>query len=96
MDLKTIVERLNKLKPIIQKEYAVKGIGVFGSYLKGEHKGKSDLDILVDFYYPIGLLKFVDLKIKLSHLPGIKVDLVMKSALKPRIGKRILNEVRYV
>ncbi|RPJ70629.1 MAG: DNA polymerase III subunit beta, partial [Alphaproteobacteria bacterium] len=26
-------------------------------------------------------------------LLGVKVDLVMKSALKPNIGKRILNEV---
>ena len=29
----------------------------------------------------------------MSDLLGVKVDLVMKSALKPNIGKRILNEV---
>ena len=29
----------------------------------------------------------------LSQLLGVRVDLVMKSALKPRIGKRVLSEV---
>jgi hypothetical protein len=29
----------------------------------------------------------------LSDMLGIKVDLVMKDALKPRIGKQILKEV---
>jgi predicted nucleotidyltransferase len=31
----------------------------------------------------------------LSDLLGVKVDLVEKSALKPRIGKHILKEVIY-
>jgi len=42
------------------------------------------------------LIKFVELEEYLSELLGIKVDLVMKSALKPRIGKRILKEVVYL
>jgi len=42
------------------------------------------------------LIKFVELEEYLSDLLGRKVDLVMKSALKPRIGKRILKEVVYL
>jgi len=38
----------------------------------------------------------VDLKLRLSEALGVEVDLVMKSALKPRIGKRILQEVLMV
>ncbi len=41
----------------------------------------------------IGLLKFVNMENCLSELTGVKVDLVEKSALKPRIGKHILKEV---
>jgi predicted nucleotidyltransferase len=41
----------------------------------------------------IGLLKFVNLENYLSDLTGVKVDLVEKSALKPRIGKNILREI---
>jgi len=44
----------------------------------------------------ISLLEFVELEDYLSDLLGVKVDLVEKSALRPRIGKRILNEVVYI
>ena len=71
-------------------------MGIFGSFLKGEQNQDSDLDILVDFEKPIGLLKFIKLENDLSKILGIKVDLVMKKALKPNIGKRILEEIRYV
>ncbi|MDR0723934.1 MAG: nucleotidyltransferase family protein [Endomicrobium sp.] len=71
-------------------------MGIFGSYSKGQQNIKSDLDILVEFSKPIGLLDYVSLEEKLSVYTGKKVDLVMKSALKPKIGKRILKEVIYV
>ena len=80
----------------LRKGYSVKEIGIFGSYLKGEQKEASDLDILVEFEKPIGLLNFVRLKNYLSDLFGVNVDLVMKKALKPGIGQRILSEVQYV
>lgn len=73
--------------------YKVSQIGIFGSYIRGEQRGKSDLDILIEFEDSISLLKFVELENYLSEIIGVKVDLVMKSALKPRIGKHILREV---
>lgn len=91
--LDILKEKLRALKPFLQEEYGVSEIGIFGSFARGEVTPESDLDILVDFERPIGLLKFVDLKLTLSDLLGVEVDLVMKSALKPRIGKRILQEV---
>ncbi|RZB32667.1 MAG: hypothetical protein AEth_00345 [Candidatus Argoarchaeum ethanivorans] len=42
------------------------------------------------------LITFVELEEYLSDLLGVKVDLVMKSALKPRIGKHILKEAVYI
>jgi predicted nucleotidyltransferase len=54
------------------------------------------VDILVEFERPIGLIEFVGLKNHLSDLLGVEVDLVMKKALKARIGQRILSEVLYV
>lgn len=82
----------------LKEKYGIKEIGVFGSYVRGEQKKDSDLDILVEFYphAEIDLIKFVELEEYLSKLLGIKVDLVMKSALKPRIGKRVLEEVVYI
>jgi predicted nucleotidyltransferase len=71
----------------------VKNLGVFGSYSTGRQTEKSDLDILVEFSKPMGLLFYITLEEKLSKYTGKKVDLVMKSALKLKIGERILNEV---
>ena len=42
-----------------------------------------------------GLFKFLELEERLKTILKVKVDLVMKSALKPQIGKRILSEVVY-
>lgn len=93
LTLDFLTDKLRALKPFLRTEYGVSEIGIFGSFVRGEESPESDLDILVDFERPIGLLKFVGLKLTLSELLGVKVDLVMKSALRPRIGRRILQEV---
>lgn len=64
--------------------------------MRKEQTEISDIDILVEFEKPIGLLEFVRVKNYLSDLLDMNVDLVMKRALKPRIGQHILSEVVYV
>jgi len=89
---------LKKHEKELKEKYGIKEIGIFGSYLRGEAKEESDLDILVEFKpdAKISLLEFVKLENYLSDLLEVKVDLVEKSALKPRIGKQILSEVIYL
>ncbi len=96
--LDEIKKILKKHEKELKEKYGVKEIGIFGSLVRGEAKKESDLDILVEFKpdAKISLLDFVELENYLSDLLGVKVDLVEKSALKPRIGKRILNEVVYI
>ena len=77
----------------MEKQFKVKEIGIFGSYVRGEQEDKSDMDILVEFREPVGFFTFLDLEEYLTELLGIKVDLVSKKALKPRIGKYILQEM---
>lgn len=85
--------KLREILPTLRERFKVKSIGVFGSFVRGKQKKGSDLDVLVEFDEVIGLLKFVEMENYLSGVLGVKVDLVMKDALKPRIGKRILEEV---
>lgn len=92
-NLEEIKKKIEELKPLIKERFKVKSIGIFGSYIRGEEKEKSDLDILIEFEEPISLLKFIELENYLSDSIGVKVDLVEKSTLKPRIGKHILEEV---
>jgi predicted nucleotidyltransferase len=97
------MKRVNEIKKILQdhkatlkEEYGVIEIGLFGSYIKGNQKKTSDVDILVEFEKAIDLFTFVHLKNHLSDLLGVNVDLVTKKALKPEIGKRILSETVYI
>ncbi len=87
---------LSRNKKELRDKYSVKDIGVFGSRLRGANIEGSDIDILVEFEESPGYFKFLDLEEYLSKLLEMKVDLVVKSALKPRIGKRILEEVEYI
>lgn len=91
--LENLIKILQTHKPELNKKYGVSDIGIFGSYVKNEQNDNSDVDIIVDFNKTIDLLTFVNLKNYLSALLGINVDLVMKKALKPKIGQRILDEV---
>lgn len=94
--LAEITKILTDLRAELQREFGVVSIGVFGSYVRGEEAGASDLDILVEFERPVGFFKFLEMEERLQDLLGVRVDLVSKKALKPAIGKRILEEVVYV
>ena len=91
--LEEIRESVRAHLPELEKRFGVIYLGIFGSWARGESRAGSDLDILVDFDDPPGLFGFIDLQERLAEIAGVKVDLVMKSALKPRIGERILKEV---
>ncbi|MBI3537212.1 MAG: nucleotidyltransferase family protein [Chloroflexi bacterium] len=85
---------LRKDLPTIRARYKVKSLGLFGSFIRGEQRKRSDLDILVEFDDPnLSLIKFIEMENHLTDLLGVKVDLVEKTRLKPRIGERILQEV---
>lgn len=96
--LEEIKKKLKELEPLLREKFKVKRIGVFGSYLRGEEKKTSDIDILVEFEETadLSLLDFINLEGYLSKELGISVDLVEKTALKPRIGKHILEEVVHI
>ncbi|MDI6917057.1 MAG: nucleotidyltransferase family protein [Thermoplasmatales archaeon] len=93
--LEEIKEILKENEAILRERFNVKEIGIFGSYVRDEQKGKSDLDILVEFEAPVSLFEFMDMEEYLKKTLGVNVDLVSKKALKPRIGKHILEEVVY-
>ena|SRR5712692_1678016 len=84
---------LRKHLPELQERYGVRSLGIFGSFVRGEQRQRGDLDVLVEFDRAPTLFGFIDLRDYLTDLLGVKVDLVMKSALKPAIGRHILAEV---
>ena len=95
-NLKEIITIINNNKTDLITKYKISEIGVFGSYVKNNQNKNSDVDILVDFSEPITFFKFLELEEYLENILQIKVDLVSKKALKPYIGKYILQETAYI
>ena len=93
-DINALRHSLQQELPLLRERYGVDSLGVFGSYVRGEAGPESDLDLLVRFRHTPGLIRFVELENHLSDLLGVKVDLVMAEALKPKIGERVLAEVQ--
>jgi predicted nucleotidyltransferase len=90
--LEKFLEILHEQIPLLAERYSVEKLEVFGSYVRSEQKNDSDLDILVTFKEVPSLLTFIAIENYLSDLLGVKVDLVMKDSLKPKIGQQILRE----
>ena len=93
MDRKQITLIIKRHLPDLKREFSVRSLGLFGSYARDDAGKRSDVDILVEFDVVPGLFEFIELENRLGELLGKKVDLVMKDALKPAIGKFILEEV---
>ena len=80
----------------IEQKYGVKEIGIFGSYARGDTTETSDVDILVEFRKPVGLLKIMNLQNYLSDILGIKVDIVVKESIREELKDNILKEAIYL
>lgn len=90
-----IINKLRELKPVLKKDFAVKQIGLFGSFSQNLQTDKSDIDLLIELDRPIGW-KFFSLEIYLEKILGRKIDLVTKNALKSQLRDSILQQVNYI
>ena len=84
---------LQEHMPELEREYGVASLALFGSYIRGEEREDSDLDVLVDLNRPMGMLAFIALGDYLSQLVDKRVDLTTtRSASERRSGRHILQE----
>ena len=90
--MKSDIDVIKKKALPILKEAGVTRSSIFGSYVRGEAKKTSDIDILVDFPRGKGLFEFVGLQQKLEEALGKKVDLGEFSTIKPRIKDNVLSQ----
>lgn len=90
-----ILQKLSDLKPYLFEEYAVKKIGLFGSFADDTYTEESDIDILVELKHPIGW-KFFTLEQYLQDVFHRKIDLVTPNALKEHTKDQIFSQVNFV
>jgi hypothetical protein len=86
---------LKNNKKHMREKFFVKKIGIFGSYSRKEETVHSDIDILVEFFEPVGW-EFYDLKEFLEEVLEKKIDLVTENGLRLQMRDNILNEVIYI
>jgi predicted nucleotidyltransferase len=94
--IERIKEMLKSLEELVRKEYKAEIIGLFGSYVRGEQKEKSDIDILVKFQEGATLLDFGGLAVFLKEILGLKVDVVPVDAVREEIKEEIFREAIYL
>lgn len=97
MNMGEIIERIKNHEKEIKNNFKVKEIGIFGSYVRGGQTLQSDVDILVDIEAEGKTFdNYMNLKYYLENLLNLKVDLIMKGAIKERLRPYILEDVVYV
>ncbi len=96
LDIAKIRTILSDHRQELESGYGIEKIGLFGSYVRGQARPDSDVDIMVHFRQKIGFFRFLELEEHLGEWLHATVDLVSRDALKPRIGRNILSEVVWI
>lgn len=89
---KNELEKLKSQIAEVLKDKGIKRAGIFGSFVRGEQKKGSDIDILILPPRDMSLLGFVEIKLKLEYELGRKIDLVSYRGIHPYLKKHILKE----
>ncbi|MDM7920815.1 MAG: nucleotidyltransferase family protein [Pyrinomonadaceae bacterium] len=90
MDIAALKEKVRA----ICEESDLAMLGVFGSVARGDDRPDSDVDIIVRFRNPVGLLEMIRLEDRLRETIGRPVDLGTEGSLHPLIRKDVLNDLK--
>ena len=91
----TYKTKLLQQKQQLLQQYPIKSLGFFGSVVRDDFTNNSDIDMIVEFYRPVGI-EFIELANRLEKILGRKVDLVSRKGLRASSFEFIENEIQYV
>ncbi len=92
-NLSEIIEILRDHREELRIKYKIEEIKIFGSYVRGEQKESSDIDLIVKFREIPTLIEFVRIQEELERILGIKVDLLTEESISPFIKPYIKDVV---
>jgi predicted nucleotidyltransferase len=75
--------------PLLREQLDVKELALFGSVARNENTPSSDIDVLVTFVHRPTFDHFIGLKLHLEELLAAKVDLGIRSDIRPELKKYI-------
>ncbi len=96
LDSGKIIDILTEKRDIV-KNFGVRRVGIFGSYIRGEQRDVSDVDLLVEFSEGKKTYRnFYEFTEFMQGLLGKKVDVITPESLSPYIAPYIRKEIKYV
>lgn len=94
-----VIDALRAFKLKYQRDLHISKIGLFGSYVRGEQRSDSDIDIIFDIdtdeKKTFDIFDYLELQKKLSEYLSAKIDLVMESSVKEELREIISKEAIY-
>lgn len=96
MNKEEIIKILEEVGEEVKQKYKAEIKGIFGSYVRGEEKEDSDVDVLVDFEEGADLFDFVGTALFLEDKLHRKVDVVTERSLRKEIKPYVLKEIVYL
>jgi predicted nucleotidyltransferase len=95
-DRKKILQQLKKVKPVLQRDFGLTEIALFGSSAREENRPDSDIDLLIDLSKNTSS-DFFNVAFQLKDLfYPVKVDIVTRKGVKPAYLKSIEKDLIYV
>lgn len=83
---------LKQYRDELEQQFKVKSIAIFGSYVRGQQREESDVDLLVEFSSPVSLLHIISLENHLTDLLGVQVDVILRRSIRQELRRAILGE----
>lgn len=81
----------------LTERFGVRDLAVFGSYVKGTQRKRSDIDILVELDKSHKTFdNYMELKFHLTRIIGGKIDLVLKDSIREELKDRVFREAVHV
>ena len=91
----TILDFLRSHKDEMHEKFGLVKIGLFGSYVRGEQREDSDIDLAVEIESSNKFRSFFGLKAYLEDGLQKKIDMGIESSIKPIVHKYIEKEIEY-
>jgi predicted nucleotidyltransferase len=92
MNRQQVLEKLREAKPVLVERYGVTRLALFGSTVRDEARGDSDVDIIVGFDGPATSARYFGVQFYLEDELGCAVDLVTEKAMRPELRPYIERE----
>ena len=90
-----VMEIKRRAAPVLQS-YGVTRASVFGSVARGTANPKSDVDLLVRFGRPIGMVEYMQFIERIEEVLERSVDVVTEKSLSKYLKPRIEHDLKTI